>query len=474
MAAFQKNVCSRFLLPHKHQFDVARHRNRMPVDNSRKPSMVSARLPLGGRMTRNYRWIVGILLFSASILNYIDRAALPIIAPFLSKDLHLNPAQLGTIFSTFFIGYAPFCFIGGQASDRFGPKRVYGWAMAFWSLFCGATAIVTGFAQLLIFRLLFGVGEGPMGSVTNKTVRNWFPRQEAGFVMGLAPTGGNMIGAAIAGPVVGFMAAAFGWRIPFVVIMLIGFAWFVAWRILVTDDPSQSRHVSAEELRLIRSNVGHDAVADERLPLPLVHYLRSPVVLAIGSAFFASNYILYFFLSWMPSYLTDVHHLNIKTMSALTVVPWTFGLIGSVGGGMMSDAILRRTGDGIFARKVMIVGGLAGAALCLFMGTQIDSTSMAIVLMSLSIALMNMTPTTCWALLQAIVPTKRMGAVGGYVHLLANLSGIVGPAITGFIVQYGGGYNSSFLLAGGVSMAGALAVAVFVRNDRFARAAAEA
>ena len=80
--------------------------------------------------------------------------------------------------------------------------------------------------------------------------------------------------------------------------------------------------------------------------------------LAIGSAFFASNYILYFFLSWMPSYLMEVHHLDIKTMGALTVVPWTFGLIGSVGGGMMSDAILRRTGDGIFARKVMIVGSL--------------------------------------------------------------------------------------------------------------------
>jgi MFS family permease len=139
-------------------------------------------------------------------------------------------------------------------------------------------------------------------------------------------------------------------------------------------------------------------------------------------------------------------------------------LIGGVGGGILSDAILRRTGKGIFARKVMIVGSLAGAALCLFMGTQIASTSMAIVLMSLSIALMNITPPTCWALLQAIVPAKRIGGVGGYVHLLANLSGIVGPAITGFIVQYGGGYNSSFLLAGSVSVVGALAVTVFVHE----------
>src|ERR1700759_26271 len=82
---------------------------------------------LGGMMANKYRWVVGIMLIAASVLNYIDRAALPIVAPLISKDLHLDPAQLGTIFSTFFLGYAIFCFLGGQASDRFGPKKVYAW-----------------------------------------------------------------------------------------------------------------------------------------------------------------------------------------------------------------------------------------------------------------------------------------------------------------------------------------------------------
>jgi ACS family hexuronate transporter-like MFS transporter len=415
-------------------------------------------------MANKYRWVVGMMLIAASILNYIDRAALPIVAPLISKDLHLDPAQLGTIFSTFFLGYAIFCFLGGQASDRFGPKKVYAWAMAFWSLFCGATAIVTGFAELLVFRLMFGVGEGPMGSVTNKTVHNWFPRREAGLVMGMTPTGGNMVGAAIAGPIVGFMAAAFGWRVPFVVIMLIGFVWVVAWYVLVTDEPGQNRRVSQDELRSIQADGGSAAAEEEQSVQKLAHYLLSPAILATAMAFFASNYILYFFLSWMPSYLTDVRHLNIKTMSVLTVVPWTFGLIGSVGSGILSDAILRRTGRAVFARKIMIVVGLAVAALCLFMGTQVASTFMAIALMSSAIAVMNATPAACWALLQTTVPARRIGGVGGYVHFLSNLAGVIGPAITGFIIQYGGGYNSSFLLAGLVSVAGALAMAVFVRE----------
>jgi MFS transporter, ACS family, hexuronate transporter len=417
-------------------------------------------------MTKNYRWVVGTLLIIASMLNYIDRAALPIVAPLVSKDLHLDPAQLGTVFSAFFIGYAAFCFIGGQAADRYGPKRVYGWAMALWSLFCGATAIVTGFGQLLIFRVLFGVGEGPMGSVTNKTVRNWFPREEVGLVMGLTPTGGNMIGAAIAGPVVGFIAVACGWRIAFVIVMLIGFVWLAAWQLLVTDHPADSKHVSVAELRVIQASRTDSPAAHGELALPLVHYLRSPMVLAIGAAFFASNYILYFFLSWMPSYLTDVRHLDIKTMSVLTVIPWAVGLIGCVLGGWISDRIVRRTGDAIFARKLVIVGGLAAAALCLFLGTQITSTFMAIVLIALATVLINATPLACWALLQETVPGNRIGGVGGFVHLLSNLSGIFGPAITGFIIQYGGGYDSSFVLAGGVSIAGALAVAIFVREHR--------
>jgi ACS family hexuronate transporter-like MFS transporter len=421
-------------------------------------------------MTKNYRWVVGGLLILASMLNYIDRAALPIVAPLVSKDLHLDPAQLGTIFSAFFLGYAVFCFIGGQAADRFGPKRVYGWAMALWSLFCGATAIVTGFGQLLFFRVMFGVGEGPMGSVTNKTVHNWFPREEVGLMMGLTPTGGNMIGAAIAGPVVGFIAVAFGWRVSFVIIMLIGFLWLAAWQLLVTDRPADNKRVSAAELQLIQASRASISVPDERAALPLGHYLRSPVVLAIGAAFFASNYILYFFLSWMPSYLTDVRHLDIKTMSALTVIPWAVGLIGGIFGGWVSDRILLRTGDAIFARKLVIVGGLVAAAICLFLGTQITSTVMAIVLIALATMLVNATPLACWALLQEMVPGKRMGGVGGYVHLLSNLSGIFGPAITGFIIQYGGGYNSSFLLAGAVCITGALALAVFVRGQRGAYA----
>jgi MFS family permease len=136
-----------------------------------------------------YRLVVALLLFFAGMLNYMDRAALSVMAPLVKADLHLNDAQLGFLFSCFFVGYCLFCFIGGWGADKFGPRKVYAWAAAIWSVFCGATALVTGFWHLLIVRVLFGIGEGPMGTTTNKSIANWFPRKEIGRAVGFTNAG---------------------------------------------------------------------------------------------------------------------------------------------------------------------------------------------------------------------------------------------------------------------------------------------
>ncbi len=127
--------------------------------------------------------------------------------------------------------------MGGYATDRFGAKRTYSVAMVWWSVFCGATTLATGFLPLLLFRIAFGAGEGPMTTATNKAVNRWFPRQEAGKVMGTTLIAGNMAGAALAGPVVGGLLVAFGWRSAFIGVMLIGFVWLAAWLVLFKDGP---------------------------------------------------------------------------------------------------------------------------------------------------------------------------------------------------------------------------------------------
>ena len=156
------------------------------------------------------------MLMAAMIINYIDRAALSIAMPFITRDFHLTAGEKGLIFSAFSVGYALFNFLGGYFSDRFGGKRVLGISMTFWSIACGLTATVSGFWSMLLVRVAFGAGEGPNSATANKVVNTWFPISERASAAGVNQAGGP-IGGALAGPVIGFMALSFGWRAAFIV-----------------------------------------------------------------------------------------------------------------------------------------------------------------------------------------------------------------------------------------------------------------
>ncbi|MBV8591564.1 MAG: MFS transporter, partial [Acetobacteraceae bacterium] len=410
----------------------------------------------------HYRWIIAGLLFVANAINYLDRSALSIVAPLVIRDLGFDAAELGIIFSAFFVGYSVFCFVGGWASDRWGPKLVFAVAMVWWSLFCGATALITGFVSLLIVRVLFGIGEGPMGSTTNKTITNWFPREEAATMVGIT-NAGNPIGGAISGPIVGIIAAAFSWRVSFVAITLIGLTWVAFWWWLVTDTPAQNPNVTPAERDLVARSRALAPAGDDPMTT-IAQWLRSPTVLAIALAFFSYNYVLYFFLTWLPTYLTYVHHLNIQQMSIVTVLPWACGSVGMVLGGLLADGLFRRTGNSILSRKIVLVGALSLAAIMVIIAPKAETLTFAIALIAAANLFLLMAPQNCWALIQETVPASRVGGVGGYVHFLSNLAGIIGPALTGFLVQYGGGYTASFILAGVLAAIGALAVMLLVRG----------
>lgn len=423
-------------------------------------------------MKIRYRWVVAVLLFFAGMLNYLDRAALSVVAPIIKRELHINDAQMGLLFSSFFIGYCVFCFVGGWAADKYGPRKVFMLAAGFWSVFCGATAFAGSFATLMVARVAFGVAEGPMGTTTNKSISNWFPRREAGRAVGLT-NAGQPLGAAIAAPIVGLVALRFGWRISFIVIALLGFAWMVFWWRCFRDQPGDHPNVSREEAELITSDRyptrSVDTVTSSDKPAGVFYYLFSLPVLGVAMAFFAFNYVLYFFLSWLPSYFTDYQHLDIKHMSVVGILPWLGATAGFVLGGIISDALYKRTGKVLFARKTVIMMGLGMAALCVLLVSRVDSLVPAVALISVASLFAFMTPQACWSLLQDIVPRDRIGATGGFVHLLANLAGILSPSITGFMIQYGSGYSSAFALASALAVVGMLAMWLAVREHNVAR-----
>lgn len=416
---------------------------------------------------RRHRRTILVMLTSAMVINYMDRSALAVAMPFITEDFHLTDVEKGIIFSSFSIGYALFNFLGGVLSDKFGSTKVMVVAMVFWSAMCGLTAGAFSFWSLLVLRVLFGVGEGPISTTANKVVNNWFPLAERARSVGISQAGGPL-GGALSGPVVGLLAITFGWRVAFVVIALIGVTWAWIWLLVATDKPSQNKHVSKEELAELSEDIADEPLADE--PVESVSMWKAilrPAILATAVSLFCYNYILFFFLTWFPTYLVDAQGISLESMSFVTALPWIVGAAGYVGGGFLIDYIFQRTGKQFFSRKVVLVSCLTMSAVLVGVTGTATSATSAVTMMTLAVGFLMLAAPAYWTLIQDAAPKEYVGSAGGLMHGLANISGIVGPTITGFIVA-GGGFAGAFTLAGVLGVVGAAVILVFVRRPRTA------
>ncbi|MHA6311965.1 MULTISPECIES: MFS transporter [Pantoea] len=419
-------------------------------------------------MFKNLRWTLVLLLFLVYMINYLDRVALSLTVPLVEKDLAINAEQFGMIFGSFFFGYALFNFVGGLATDRFGPKIVLAVAVGAWSIFCGMTALATGFWSLLILRVLFGMAEGPICASANKAINGWFPKKQAATAMGLL-SAGSPLGGAVAGPIIGYLALAYGWRPAFIIVCCIGLVWMTFWLFFAADNPAKSKRVSEEERLLIErlkaANPNDEADLSETAH-PFGYYLRQPIILVTAFAFFCYNYILFFFLSWFPAYLVQAHGLDIKSMSITTMIPWIVGFVGLALGGWISDKIFNITGKLLLSRKIVLVVSLLAAAICVALAGTIKDVVPAVMMMSVSIFFLYITGAIYWAIIQDVVHKSRVGSISGFIHLVGSLSGIIGPIVTGFIVQHTGKFDSAFVLAGCVAALGAFLVLFVIRSPK--------
>ncbi|MCC3704096.1 MFS transporter [Rouxiella badensis] len=419
-------------------------------------------------MFKNLRWIIVLLLCLVYMINYLDRVALSITVPMIEKELTINPEQFGMIFGSFFFGYAIFNFLGGLAVDKFGPTLVMGLAVGLWSIFCGMTAIATGFYSMLILRVLFGMAEGPICASANKMINGWFPKKQAATAMGLL-SAGSPLGGAVAGPIVGYLAISFGWRPAFMIIASIGIVWMLVWFFTAADNPEKSHRVTEQERQWV-NRLKTEKINDEedltQSAQTLGYYLRQPIILVTAFAFFCYNYILFFFLSWFPAYLVQAHGLNIKEMSLTTVIPWIVGFFGLALGGIISDKIFNLTGRLLLSRKIVLVVSLLAAAICVALAGVVTRVVPAVMLMSVSIFFLYTTGAIYWAIIQDVVHKSKVGSASGFIHLIGSVSGIIGPIATGFIVQNTGHFDSAFILAGGVAALGAILVFFVIKPPK--------
>ncbi|MGV9914686.1 MFS transporter [Streptomyces tendae] len=440
------------------------------IDKDVGGSGVLADRPTGaatGRQTRyRHRWTVLGAVFGAQFLNYVDRSAISLAAPFIIAEYSFSPATWGWILGLFFVGYVPFCFIGGWAADRFGVRRVMTLAVTTWSLFTAATAAGFNFLSFGVIRMLFGAGEGQISPVAVKTVFVWFPEKRFSTAIGTQGMA-TPLGGAIGTPVVvAMIAATDSWRGPFVILGVIGLVAALGCWVLVRDHPSEHPWTPLAEIEEMRREDERVAAryrtADGTAKENLRDHIFKPVVWLCAFTWFGVIWLLYTFLNWFPLYLTEVHGVDLKGLALANSVPWVAGSAGLFLGGLLTDALARRYGGSPFTpRKWMIVVCvlLAGALLPLI--TVARTTVSAMLVMAAVLLLIYGPLGQLNSVIAGAVPKSVYGGVCGFAQLIGNTAGILSPIVIGYLLETSFGWNGIWLLAGLVAVVPVLALAFF-------------
>lgn len=410
-------------------------------------------------------WKFLLMLFFGAVISYLNRAALPLVAADLQTDLGFDSIQMGYVYGSFFVGYSAFNYIGGRAADRWGPYSVCAASVAAWSFCSYATAGSHGFFMVIVSRLLLGASEGPFGAAGVKLLSNHFRKHEAASAIGTFSSG-TPLGGAIAGPFIGYFVATFNWRSALAASASLGLLWLIAWAVILLRDRIASFRADAPTGTIQHRVPSNDDPGKLDHPTAdLTRHLFKPLILATAIGFFGYSYLLFFFLTWFPAYLGMAHHLTVRLAGLQTSIAWLLGFIGLLLGGRISDAIFRATGDAVFSRKIVIVIGLAIAAICAATATHISGTPGTVAVMSISIFCLYLTGALYWTLVQDNVPSEVLGSVSGFVHTISNAAGFIGPIVTGYIVAKQGSYEIAFRLAGALAAVGAVVVGCFVRES---------
>lgn len=413
----------------------------------------------------NLRWAVLGINALVLLLNYGDRAAIGVAAPFIMNEFGFSKITWGIIIGAFAFGYAPFSFIGGWASDKFGPRKIMGIAVLWWSTFTALTAVGFNLISFVIIRVLFGCGEGPQAPVTAKTIRNWFPNRQLGAALGISQAS-TPLGGAIGTPLFAWLLIVLNgdWKLSFFILGAVGVLFAIGWFIIVRDTPEQHPWITVKELAAIKENSQPNTStedADKGPSLTLSQCLKKPLVWIIAFAFFGYSWALNTFLGWFPTYLVQVHHIDIKTLAISGSIPWIAGAIGLAFGGIITDWIGKRTGNLLASRKWFTVICLLGVAAAFAPSAMVTSTSSAVALMALAIFLLYLTGAQYWAIIAETFPTTYLGGIGGFVNFLANLAGIFAPIVTGAAVDMTHNWETGFFIAAAILVIGALSLAFF-------------
>ncbi len=283
--------------------------------------------------TSRYRWIICALLFFATVIAYVDRGVLGYLEKYLEGIFHFDSVQYSYMTTAFQIAYAIGLVTAGWLTDRLGTRKGFALAIGLWSLAAMTPGAATGVWTFCFAMFFLGLGEAANFPACNKTVAEWFPKKERALAFGIFNSGANVGNIAVP-MVVPALVFAVGWRGAFVAVGALGLVWLCFW-LLIYRKPEDHSRVSAEELAFIQSDP-----PEKTEKVPWARLLPLKETWAFSVAKMLTDPIWWFYLFWLPRFLQETFHTSISTNRTPIVVVYLISIVGSVGGGLLSSAML--------------------------------------------------------------------------------------------------------------------------------------
>jgi MFS transporter, ACS family, D-galactonate transporter len=377
-----------------------------------------------------------VLLAIGVLINYIDRGNISIAGPLLKRELGLSASQLGILFAAFFSTYTAMQFVIGWLVDRFDVNRILAAGFLLWSLATAATGVVRGFILLLAMRLILGIGESVAFPACTKIMARHLPEHHRGFASGVllsATKWGNAIGTLVAG----LLMAKFGWRPVFIWVGLVSLLWLPAWSKWM---PREGRGSSGFATR------GPSFIA----------ILEQRSFWGASAGHFCHNYLLYFMVTWLPSYLVLGRHLSMTTMSGIAGLYYSVDAVSAVASGWLQDFAIRSGYTPTLVRKSAMAIGFSIAAVALLGCAVADPRAYVPWLLVAGVGC-GMTGAGVLCFSATLAGPQAAGTWYGIQNGFGNLAGVVGPALTGFVLQRTGNFLIPFAVTSALCIVGVLA-----------------
>lgn len=406
---------------------------------------------------RKMRWVVVFLCFLALAINYIDRANLAVAAPQIEKALGIGPAQMGLILSGFFWTYAFMQMPFGWFVDRVGARVALPLAVGWWSVFTAATAGVSSVATMFGCRLLLGVGEAGAYPSCAKLVSQWFKPQERAVATSIFDSG-SRVGSALSIPVVALIIGTMGWKAAFVITGLLGAVWIAGW-VIIYRSPAHGDMTGERDV--VHAPV--DAATREADGTTWASLFRHRTLWGMMLGFFCLNFVIYFFITWFPTYLVQTRGFSLKSLGTLGMIPALMAIPGGWVGGLVSDSLYRRGFSLTAARKICMVGGMLLSSV-ITLSAFTSNVYLMLALFGVSYGSLAFAAASIWSLPGDVAPTPRhVASIGGIQNFASNLAGIVITTFTGFMVALTkGSFTIPLVVAGGFCFLGAFSYLVIV------------